>query len=696
MLDYLLKHAAELSAITFVLINIGIIFNKPILWFINKIFPTNYNFNVHGSDEILCIGRRDKKKQLYKNILHKKSSFIHGGPGVGKTTVVIKTLTSINQRTLKTLYPDGTVSYDFYSDPSIETAYKTLYNKIIKNEIKDINFDTVLNTKRCLIYLEGCERTTDLNKIIKACSKSTFIITSRALTQSYIIPEISDIEINQLDEKYSIKLLMKITKKRWKNDKLAIEYLKSISNYFGNLPLAITLVGNDLDFSGIHPKEYHENLEIYGTDYRYIKDESSEKRNIKLLMDRAFGLCSDNKNMHLSDNAKDLLGLIGCLNNSLSLKVFFDIIWEDKQESLKAILELYNYGIIEFDKKLEFIYPKHALIYNYARENVQKLLSDINILYRILSGIEYYFLQVYEGKEVFAYNNDLYAFLELHLYKSLKKVIKLTDEFTENIQKIISVGCLILTRSGLFDEFIEINKMIKGINHFNSYLFEYTNANSEYLIGIKDYANLISFNEEVCAYSKNKFGANSYDYLLHYISLGYYYQLNKNYEKALSIEKECYEILLSLNDIGNNDSSLIINTNIAEALIGLGKYNEAETILKSSVDNSILNNMINDYILDAELVLAKAFFKNNKLQEGLDILNDCYKKRVKMFTLRDTRTLETLNEIGELFIEKGEYELSQKIYPDLVNISIRIFGKEHIITKRYLSNLQLCENKCNT
>jgi tetratricopeptide (TPR) repeat protein len=492
---------------------------------------------------------------------------------------------------------------------------------------------------------------------------------------------------------------MKITKNRWKNNKQAMEYLIKISNYFGNLPLAITLAGNDLDYSEMHPKDYYEDLELFGIDLKYIYNDDerikSEKTNIKLLLDRAFGLSEDIKTIHLSYNAKNLLGLIGCLNSSFLPVEFFNVIGMTKQDCLKAILELYNYGLIGFYNKREILYPKHALIYNYARDNAHKLLTEISMLYNILTLICYYFVQVYAGKELFDNSNNLYVTLELHLYHALKMAIKLTKEFSEDFQNTISIGCLILARSGLYDEFIEIKKMLEDINSFDFKRFEFVSAYSDYLIGVNDYANLIKLNEEICNYRKDKFGSMSYDYLISYISLGYYYQLNKDFEKAFTIAKECYEILLTQKDLeGYDDYLLVINTNIAEASIGLGKYEDAETLLMSCLKDNRLNNITSDSTLDAELVLAKAFFKNSKMQEGLALLEDCYNKRVKGFTLRDTRTLETLNEIGELFMEIGDFEVPQKIYPDLIYETIRIFGNDHIITKKYINNFQLCQSKC--
>lgn len=698
MLDYFLDHAAEISALVIAVINIGIILKRPFLWFLNHIIPPNYNFNIQYSKS-LCIGRKRELKELYKNILHKKSTFIYGGPGIGKTTIVIKVLTSMNRRLLKRLYPGGTISYDFYADSSEESACKKIFTKTVSKDSKDIDYDTIINQKRCLIYLEGCERTSNLKKVIETFSNSVFIITSRDYKQKYVFPEISEIKIESFNERNSLRLLMKTTNNQWKKNKKAIEYLKLISAFFGHLPLAIQLAGIDLDYSKIHPKAYYENLKIYGVDLQLVYNDDermkSEKTNIKLLLDRATGLSQDSKSINLSSNAKRMLGLIGCLNNSYSHLIFFNSKEGKDLEKSKALLELNNYGLIEYNETTEIINPKHALIYKYAKNNAKALMNDTenySELHNIIDFLVSLFLGAYQGAEFLS--EELYENFELHLYNAVKSLITLTDDYSESIQDDISQACFILTRAGLYNEFVEINEIIKNNSKFNTRDINYVSAFSSYLHDMNDFDYLIKINLESCIYYKNRLGEKSYEYIVACSNLGYHYIMCRDYQTALSVLKKCYTESLVYKESDKKGLIPVINTNIAEAFMGLKEYDKAEELLiKCFNELMFVEGEKNDITLDTQLSLVKALICNNKIQDGIDLLSDCYQKRVKTFTLRDTKTLTILNEIGELLLDKELYQFAKQIYQFLVLKAISIHGQEHVITKRYIKNMQVCEGK---
>ncbi|MBI5955082.1 MAG: hypothetical protein HY865_25785 [Chloroflexi bacterium] len=183
-----------------------------------------------------------------------------GLPGSGKTTLA---LWLANEEKIKRKFTDGILWASFGKKPSImEITYKWLLSlgvdhKALIDDTEDTRISklkNLLQTRKCLVIFDDIWSTDYVQKIVSAIGENCFfVLTARSYdVLSEIVNPDNIFKVVPLQDESAIELLIDIIGKNSYANYIQQDFeaksskLLKIIHYFGNLPLAIRLIGPSL------------------------------------------------------------------------------------------------------------------------------------------------------------------------------------------------------------------------------------------------------------------------------------------------------------------------------------------------------------------------------------------------------------------------------------------------------------------
>lgn len=633
-----------------------------------------------------CVGRDNEKAIIKEHILSSRSVFVYGTRGIGKTTVIghsiLEAKDELNKRKLykKVLY------HNFSGDSSYEYAYGRLSHLIDKSGLK--NLEELLSEDDYLIWLDECEKTDCLNRLLGLSSRPAFIVASRDKEQERIVSASvggDDIAlmINTLQYRDAEGLLSR--RFGWKlfvgNKHHAVnhEIVKLVNGH----PLLLYLIKNDSLFKK-DPEAFYKKYKDDINQFKIRYPGRYEEEVCKDFVKSAFGLVLDKQVEVLSSESEKALGFLGCISED-ELPIINELF--DGLFSKKVINELLKTKLIEvYGDSIKF---KHSLVHEVLRENAGRLLgNDYTPLFnfiQMLSVLDMTGRDEGDSKisiAIFVFKHHLLDAME---YAAQNHLISNPDD-----ELYFCYGLFILADYGYYEHVLSLMERFTPNYDFSGCYPFYSLAQIISYDGLGDYEKSINCAEEAEEYYVASAQEGKYeDVLTAFHNSLFIYLSFKKYGEALEKCKKISDYIVN-QGIGDtneyNNGLLAIISYIREVKWHYCSNEELKAFISEQID---LIRKMEDVpgfdqfdIIDAKLILAFSFAKlgnhNYAIQIYIDIINSLRRKYSFVYPL----SIVTINKIAQFYYQEGDYNQANEIFRELLPFSEKVFGNGHSITEK--------------
>lgn len=219
----------------------------------------------------LCIGRNNVISEIQKKLLSGGSAYIHGHPGVGKTTLASEVAWQFKEHSC------GYVIYIFSLNLTFDDILNTIARFFLETGLieltqydKEREIKSLLTQKlRVLIYLDNVE-SPELIRNIEILSISCSLLVTSRMCLPLNWPLIKELEM--LERSSSIELFKKIYNQPISYDD--IKYIDETCKKLGDMPLAIDLCSHRARISKIPINRLPSLLKKHLLKYLEFKDRS--------------------------------------------------------------------------------------------------------------------------------------------------------------------------------------------------------------------------------------------------------------------------------------------------------------------------------------------------------------------------------------------------------------------------------------
>lgn len=210
-------------------------------------------------DILYFSGRREIISIVKRKLLKGNIFLIHGIAGSGKTTLAIKLC-----HLLRDSFPDGVIWIRMDTSTTKDAlmfmaeSYGLDISQVNNLDTASSQVRSLLSNKKVLIVLDNVDLETNLEYLMPNSQNNSLLITSRYknLTGTYIKEQLY---LRSFENDESLELMNKILEKRFFN--FGKNALLAICEQFGNLPLAISIISQQL-------KNPYINLEILNEEIK--------------------------------------------------------------------------------------------------------------------------------------------------------------------------------------------------------------------------------------------------------------------------------------------------------------------------------------------------------------------------------------------------------------------------------------------
>lgn len=658
--------------------------------------------NLPGGCGPICIGRASEKKLIQNKILKNESVIICGSAGIGKSNLVYHSIIGIIRKMMK-LY-DGILYYDFAANPDAEYAMSELSKRIPNPDSKELK--DLLNEKKYLIWLDGCEKTDCLADIIKLSFNPVFILCTRERKQTQLIHTITNannsiIVLSTLSESKSLELLANKLKATFRFLDKNKDINKSIVQFVGYHPFSIYIIKHKPLYQR-KPKEFYKLLEEKGLSYSQADDENSviykQVYNMEMLISEDLGLGLSEEKITFSQETKKALGLFGFLAEDVFLS---DLLYSDINDSIpifktdvvheikKSLLS--NYFVTE---KKHIIKTRHSIVNQVLFEQRKQLLNkDYDCIFHFLLVMKSFLSYKDEKNDdpQKSFDNLVYKHKN-HILSCVTKLVNDNDIYynESQIQKI-AASFQLLNDLGFYKEVINLISIFKHnnlkINEITSVLLTDCLINS--YEGLEEYDECIKFIPELRQRILNSEDLNvllnQYEHIIE-ILLN-----NKLYKEATHEYIAFGEFIENQKENLNKDEFLdqMLYVYLLRCKLVIVNLNENDNEGKESLiqDMKIYIGALIEKMgqFDLLVIEAKAWFANLISSIDKKIATSVYLDVIESLITRQYNPsgfMLIMRTINNFFINEKNYKQANELLKFSLIYCENRFGNEHGLTTR--------------
>lgn len=659
--------------------------------------------NSPGGTPKHCIGRSSEIKKVRKKILKGEHLYIYGSAGVGKTTLVNAAIEGCRKKLCHKY--DRVLYYEFPKNPDKGNAINELCKLIPDRGSND--FMTLINDKKYIIRLEGCENATNelLEEIINVSRNPIFILCSRTKEQAHVLEKIDDsndlvISLSTLKPQKALELL--VGKFAYWNPfnraSKSINY--NIVRFVGCHPFSVYNIRINRLYKK-SPFDFYKILKEKGLD-NTIDDKQpilfKQEHNMEMLLKMNFGLVITDQEDFISPKTKKALGFLGFLADDAFPYDFEHDLFDENVIKEISDIGLFIIGtkeIIETKDKINLIQPQHSLVNKVLFENRHAFLEkDYSRIFHFLGNIAYYSFESIEN-----YSNDMfntailaYYWIKNHLFYCVNNLISFNDiqldDGTEHHINIVIISRILymLSTYGMYNEVLNLIEKLEGrkIPISIPILKQLYAARYSCYDGLKDYekcielmTNILLIIKEpisVLMYSSNM--VEAYIYSKRFMEASEKIQQVKEYRDKIK-NKYCQEVSFLEQCLEIRSLEQLILWNLDDCNFTTFVENQSK-LVKDLLEK--YKYQIDDFIvIKALLLLIFAYYKinDNRAKPLFDVLEQSLERWEN-----SPGYYFVFDKIGDFFSGEKQFDKAVTAYNHAFIRSVKIFGNEHIITNQ--------------
>ena len=630
-----------------------------------------------------CIGRDNEKEVIKKHILSSKSIFVYGTAGIGKTTVIGHAILEAKDDIYRHRLYKKVLYHNFKGDSSYEYACDKLSHKIDKSGLK--SFEDLLSENDYLIWLDECENTDCLNRLLGLSSRPVFIVASRNKDQERIVSasvgsDDLSLMINTLgyhdaegllSRRFGLKLFVGN-----KYHSINQEIVKLVNGH----PLILYLIKNDSLYKR-DPNAFYEKYKVDINQFKINYPGRYEEEVCKNLIKSSLGLVVDKQVEHLSSDAQKTLGFLGCLSDD----EFPIIVGTFKGLPNKDVInELIKTKIVAvYDKSIKF---KHSLVHEVLHENAGELLEgDYSSLFDFIQIVVAIDAKSKDEENGSGISKLIFPF-KRHLFDAIKYVIQNHLVSNSDNELEICYGLYLLADLGYYEDVLSLIEQFTPVYDFDTcYNFISLAQITSYLC-LGDFEKAIACAEEYEASIPE--GAHESKLMAFNNSLFAYIKSEK-FEDALKKSKMICEYL-ETNHLSNTNEYDNCLLDIIALVNEIRSHFCSQDGLKAFIPEQI--NLIKRMeeiptfgqieIIDAKLILAFSFAKVGKPDYAIELYVDIINSIRTRYSFMYPSAINTIIKIAQFYHQEGNYNQANAIFSEILPFSEQVFGNGHTITKK--------------
>lgn len=229
-------------------------------------------------------GRADLIGVLTGHLQARRSVTLQGAGGLGKTALASECLRRVAPGPDQPgPFPTGVFSHDYYAKPDHASALMGLLAQGKQDNVPEAAHSTrvreLLDRPGVLLYLEGCEKATQLNQLIELSGQATILFTTRDKDQC---GQSEIINLQPLDSRSGAHVLVfHAHLASPPSDDAQWQPWEALAARLGGHPLALRLCGTWLQKRGQGPQEFLARLDRSG--FAFWDTSKAEKENLRVL-----------------------------------------------------------------------------------------------------------------------------------------------------------------------------------------------------------------------------------------------------------------------------------------------------------------------------------------------------------------------------------------------------------------------------
>lgn len=631
-------------------------------------------------------GREQEVQETIQCLKDKKQVAIIGPSGIGKTAVAAKVIEQLGEDIIK----DGVITHDFYRFQTVEDFAHSIVRPFVSPDAKIENPQravmSVLNNRKPLIYLEGCENAENIGDILGLLGSCPLLMTSVDMRQAR---GISSVKIDSLDDSSASELFRHHAQTDEKSVKRLCELL-------GNLPLALELAGSYLSENPLYTvDEFAELLEEQGLNELHFGDR--QKESIPLLLKRTSEKLDEKGNLVWA-----ILGLHPPL--PIPVSAIGDILDWKNPETIKVIGELHRYSLINIHNSLEYgfdsgkhISCKNRLIYTYARQTFQNLLSEehtkryadhyLGILSNWTLGKGFKNVRHFDALKDFFKSG-----LEIR-QQTLGKEHPDTLTGQNDIARVLSNTGHYEEAEPLFRDTLEARKHILGDKHPDTLMSQ--NNLAELLRITGHYEAAEPLYRQTLESRKNILGADHPDTLMSLNNLAALLYAKEQFEETEPLFREVLETRQRILGAEHPDT-LISYNNLAALLYATEQYDKAEPLYRQALETSrrVLGNEHPDTLMTLNN-LADLLLATERYDKAEPLYRQALETSQQVLGDKHPDTLMTMNNLAMLLNAINRSDEASTLSQNAVKSATQVLGADHPYTKNFVQVLKEIEQKQN-
>lgn len=641
----------------------------------------------------VCYGRTDLKNIIKAQILSEEPIFIYGSGGIGKSTVIQHSIMEVLDELINKDFK-AVLYYSFLKSSSYVDACNHLSQEIDDSGVKDLK--KLLRENKYLIWLDDCEEAGCLDALLRISPNPVFIVSSREKKQEEILKDVygnkmKSLHVSGLSDDNAYKYLTNdLNRKIEKNHSEAI---KKIAVWTNNHPFLIFLIKNE-DLFNKNPTDFYKNLPkvISNKINKKLKKRKAEY-SIHFLLKKKIGLDERCQTDTLSEKAKKMLGLLGCVSSGSFIYIdeFLGIF------NKKTVKEVAKTKLV--DDCNGTIKLKHPYVHKVLNENSKTLLQkDYTLLYDFIVFV----CRLHNTVKKDSYDLSQILYLnKYHLLYVIKYVLNNNLITNYSQQETVCDGFLVLAQMGFYNEVlsflkrtikVEIDKNLETIIN-QTYMVVYE--------GLLNHDECISFAEKLESSIQEDNYVDKldafYNSLLLYLKYKKYGYTEKVFNKIEEIQKYLNQYRNSLNSEECMKEILRIKELFFEALwyhFGIDDIEQFERDLQNLIKEMNLFFKKEDFpVIDAKLMLAFISARKEEYNRALLLFADFFRTVSESHSFNDPYAIEDAENISDFFFDIKNYSQNRIILLYLLSYAVESWGNEHVITQRLRAKYQDNEAK---
>lgn len=586
-------------------------------------------------------GREKEIEEVTRILKSEKQAAVIGPNGIGKTSISAKVIEQLDREIIE----DGVISHDFYQSKTTDDFAYSIVRPFVSPDAKIENpqlaLKSVLNNRKPLVNLEGCENADDIGDVFNLLGSCPLLMTSLDMRQAR---GFSSVKLDSLDDSTASALFSYHAQANQHS-------VGRICKLLGNLPLALELAGAYLNENPLYSvEEFAELLEAEGLDELHFGNR--QKESIPLLLKRTSDKLDEKANLVWA-----LLGLHPPL--SISIDAITTVLDWKKPEAIKVVGELHRYSLIDIDDSVEYgfdtskhIFCKNRLIHAYARQSLRGMLSE-------------------ENRKNYA-DHYLGILSKWTLGQGFKSV-----QHFEALR-------------AFFESSLETRKHILGVDHPDTLTGQNDIARLLYAIGY--YKETEPLFRQMLEARQKVLGAEHPDTLASQNNLAELLRAIGSYEAAEPLYRQTLESRRKVFGEDHPDTIMSLN-NLAALLYVTSRFEETEPLFREALEKrqKVLGAEHRDTLISLNN-LAALFYAKENYTEAEPLYRQALEASQKVLGAEHPDTLMTLNNLADLLYVTKRYDKAEPLYQQALEASQQVLGDKHPDTLMTMNNLAMLLN----